>query len=198
MSEIDSEKLEGSKTSNSQKTEENGHTIDDDGGKTDGGGAPLHDFDAIDLDFGDASAELDPGHDQVLEKFLDEQGIDEHHVEVRETPKATKKKSSKEKTNTKKKRKVPKNGKDKEKMDQILADAKIKARKELEAEKDRIYHTVPHSIQNMWGQCGFAKWGKGFLPALSLDPYKVPPGPARQQWMDMFEKVRNGPCLISR
>jgi hypothetical protein len=42
----------------------------------------------------------------------------------------------------------------------------------------------------MFGQIGFVKWGKGDHPVLILNPYYIPPGPVRDQWISMYKKVR--------
>mmetsp|Transcript_20040 Transcript_20040/g.55306 ORF Transcript_20040/g.55306 Transcript_20040/m.55306 type:complete len:656 (+) Transcript_20040:54-2021(+) len=76
------------------------------------------------------------------------------------------------------------------KRKKLLENAKEEARREVEVDKEEILRLVPPDIQKMWGQVGFAKWNKSYLPALNLCPYDVPPGPVRQMWMDMFEKMR--------
>mmetsp|Transcript_2196 Transcript_2196/g.4627 ORF Transcript_2196/g.4627 Transcript_2196/m.4627 type:complete len:447 (-) Transcript_2196:437-1777(-) len=77
-----------------------------------------------------------------------------------------------------------------EKMQAVLMEARETAKKELEDEKNEIMGNVPHSIQSFWGEIGFAKWGKSYLPVLNLGPYQVPPGEARNSWMSMYQKMK--------
>ena len=66
----------------------------------------------------------------------------------------------------------------------------VAARKEFEREKEGIMAQVPDNCKELFHQVGFAKWGKGFLPAMAVSPYDVPPGDIRDQWMKMYQNVR--------
>jgi hypothetical protein len=74
--------------------------------------------------------------------------------------------------------------------EQILLDGKAWAKKEFEEERDRILNSLPESYKSLFGQIGFVKWGKVEYPALILNPYYIPPGPVRNQWISMYKKVR--------
>lgn len=71
----------------------------------------------------------------------------------------------------------------------LLKLARQDAKTEFEEEKESILSKVPGNIQDLFGQLGFARWNKNFLPALILSPYSVPPGPARNIWLEMYHKV---------
>jgi glucan-binding YG repeat protein len=65
------------------------------------------------------------------------------------------------------------------------------AKKEFEEEKARILAEVPEQHKSKWGQVGFARWGKEWLPCLIMGPYNVgPTSTMREQWMQMFENLR--------
>jgi len=65
------------------------------------------------------------------------------------------------------------------------------ARKEFEKEVAAVMAQVPKRNQELFQQVGFGKWGKGFLPAMVVSPYSVPPGDIRDQWMKMYQNVRS-------
>ena len=68
--------------------------------------------------------------------------------------------------------------------------AKVEAKKELfEKERDEILKELPDSLKNRFGQIFFTKWSKDTLPVLVMSPFSVAPGPVRNMWYDMFEKV---------
>lgn len=62
-------------------------------------------------------------------------------------------------------------------------------RKGFEEERDAILEEVPEFNKKMFKQVGFAKWSKSYLPAMSLNPFSVPPGDIREQWMKMYHNV---------
>ena len=64
------------------------------------------------------------------------------------------------------------------------------ARKEFDREKEGVMAQVPADNKKLFLQVGFAKWGKGYLPAMAVSPYDVPPGDIRDQWMKMYQNVR--------
>jgi hypothetical protein len=74
--------------------------------------------------------------------------------------------------------------------EQILRDGIAWAKKEFEEERDQILNSIPESYKSMFGQIGFVNWGKLPYPVLILNPYNIPPGPVRNQWISMFKKVR--------
>lgn len=65
------------------------------------------------------------------------------------------------------------------------------ARKEFDREKEAVMAQVPADNKKLFLQVGFAKWGKGYLPAMAVSPYDVPPGDIRDQWMKMYQNVRD-------
>lgn len=71
-----------------------------------------------------------------------------------------------------------------------LDEAREDAKKDFEEERDQVLQTIPSSYSKMFGQIGFGAWSKtSLLPVLILNPYHVPPGEVRNQWLHMFEKV---------
>ena len=77
----------------------------------------------------------------------------------------------------------------KKKLEKALREGRADAKHEFEQQRDEVFQTLSASYQQMFGQIIFAKWKKGYLPALVLSPYSVPPGPVRTMWMEKFEKV---------
>ena len=74
-----------------------------------------------------------------------------------------------------------------------LTPAQIERRKEkkelFEKERDEILDEIPASVKERFGQIYFSKWGGNFLPCLALSPFSVPPGPVRDMWYTMYDKV---------
>jgi hypothetical protein len=66
----------------------------------------------------------------------------------------------------------------------------LKRKADFEQGRDEILDQVPEKVKARFGQICFSKWGKEFLPLLVLNPYDVPPGVVRDQWLTMKEKVR--------
>lgn len=70
-------------------------------------------------------------------------------------------------------------------------------RKQFEQERDEIINNIPKEVKNQFKECGFAKWNKDWLPIMFLGPFDVAPGPVRDQWMAMVEKVRFGNFVMN-
>ena len=105
--------------------------------------------------------------------------------------KSTKKKKTVTKNDESKKIKSSKPTKDQKKRNEkLLREAIAEAKRDFEADRAAVLDQVPSKVQDMFGQVGFGKWGKNMLPVLILGPYTVPPGQARDTWMEMFNKVR--------
>jgi hypothetical protein len=64
-------------------------------------------------------------------------------------------------------------------------------RRLFEETKEAILAEVPDDAKARFGQIYFTKWGKQVLPVLVMNPYSVPPGAARRDWLNMFDNVRN-------
>jgi hypothetical protein len=64
-------------------------------------------------------------------------------------------------------------------------DAKI----EFDENKKNILDSIPKAYKENFGQIGFGKWAKKWLPVLIRSPYDVGPGTVRRQWFAMYEKV---------
>jgi hypothetical protein len=62
-------------------------------------------------------------------------------------------------------------------------------KREFEQWRKKFLSTVPTKLKNMFGQIGFASFGKQLLPVLILNPFHVPPH-IRKDWIEMYEKVR--------
>lgn len=71
----------------------------------------------------------------------------------------------------------------------LLEAARSDAKLELEEKKARILSETPPGYNDLFGQMGFTKYTKGYFPCLVLNPFDVPPGPVRNEWLDLFEKV---------
>jgi hypothetical protein len=72
----------------------------------------------------------------------------------------------------------------------ILETARRDAKMIFEENRDATLLQLPDRVKRMFGQIGFAKWCRAFVPALVVSPYDVPPGAVRDEWLDAFEKVR--------
>jgi hypothetical protein len=59
----------------------------------------------------------------------------------------------------------------------------------FEAQCAEVLDEVPETVKQRFGQIFFSKWGKEILPVLVLSPFDAPPGPMREMWFDMQEKV---------
>jgi hypothetical protein len=59
---------------------------------------------------------------------------------------------------------------------------------EFEKERDKVLEDIPEATKQWFGQVCFAKWNKGYLPALVLSPFHLAP-PIRVDWLEMFDKV---------
>jgi hypothetical protein len=65
----------------------------------------------------------------------------------------------------------------------------LKRKAAFEKLRDDVLNDVPEQVKEKYGQIGFSKWGKVFIPVLIMNPFHVPPGPVRETWFDMYEKV---------
>jgi hypothetical protein len=59
-------------------------------------------------------------------------------------------------------------------------------------DKDRdMLEQVPDCVKDRFGHIYFTKWGKGrqsrYLPVLVVNPFDIPPGEVRQEWIDKFK-----------
>eukprot|EP00980_Cylindrotheca_fusiformis_P023811 scaffold11032_cov122-Cylindrotheca_fusiformis.AAC.12 len=77
-----------------------------------------------------------------------------------------------------------------------LTPAQLKMKEEFEKKKQEVLDTLPAEVKARFGQQYFTKWGKNLLPCLVMSPYSIPPGPARDEWFRMYEKV-SGRITIS-
>ncbi len=70
-------------------------------------------------------------------------------------------------------------------------------KKEFERKRDEILSCVPEEVKARFGQIYFSSFGKFVGPVLIMNPYKVEPGPLRNQWITMFRNVSTskGVCL---
>jgi len=76
-----------------------------------------------------------------------------------------------------------------EKKQRILEGAIHDAKKEFEKLKAETLSAIPETYKSMFGQIGFTKWKKEMIPVLILSPFDVSPGPVRDGWLQMFERV---------
>lgn len=76
-----------------------------------------------------------------------------------------------------------------ERLEGILAVEKEETKKIFEIERAEILESLPESVKRLFGQIGFAKFGKHVYGVLVLNPYDVPPGNARFEWLDTYQKV---------
>jgi hypothetical protein len=59
----------------------------------------------------------------------------------------------------------------------------------FEEKKEEIMRTVPKAVKKRFGEIVFATFGSFIGPVLILDPYRISPGPVRNQWLKMYQKV---------
>jgi len=72
----------------------------------------------------------------------------------------------------------------------ILEGAKEDARQEFENKKTEVLASLPAKAKDLFGQVGFAKFGKQTYGVLVLSPFDVPPGQVREGWYEVYDKVR--------
>ena len=65
--------------------------------------------------------------------------------------------------------------------------------KDFSLEKKTMLRQVDKTVRNDFRKVGFAKWQRSWLPIIQIGPYDISPGPVRNSWMKIFEKV----CCIS-
>ncbi|KAL7563570.1 hypothetical protein ACA910_006461 [Epithemia clementina (nom. ined.)] len=76
-------------------------------------------------------------------------------------------------------------------LEKLLELVKRDAQALLEREKAELLSSLPESVLKRFGCVGFCKWAKSYLPALSLSPYSIQPGEARDKWMEMFKEMQS-------
>lgn len=78
--------------------------------------------------------------------------------------------------------------------DRKLSEKALAQKVVFEKERDEILSEIPESIKARFGQVYFSKWSGNTIPVLVLNPFHVPPGPVRDTWYTMFEKVSS--CIV--
>jgi hypothetical protein len=110
--------------------------------------------------------------------------------------KRKKSKGIKTRTAVEKKRKATKKRRKKTAFtDEQIEATREKLKKEFEEEKAEILAELPKEYKNLWGQCGFAKWGKAWLPCLFVSPFDVGGSQMRDDWMKMYNGVSINSCM---
>ena len=69
-------------------------------------------------------------------------------------------------------------------------------KKEFERTRDEILSAVPDEVKSKFGGIYFSSFGKMVGPVLVLNPYKVEPGPLRNQWITMFHNVSSSAWIL--
>ncbi len=70
-------------------------------------------------------------------------------------------------------------------------DVMEKKKRQFEEFRDLILADIPQKVKELFGTIVFTKVGKQTLPCLAMNPFSVPPGNAREMWLEMYHKVRN-------
>jgi hypothetical protein len=65
----------------------------------------------------------------------------------------------------------------------------LEEKAQFESERDSILKDVPGNVKERFGKIFFTKWSNQLLPCLVMNPFDVPPGPARDVWYTMYDKV---------
>jgi hypothetical protein len=83
--------------------------------------------------------------------------------------------------------------------EKLLEGAREDAKAELVAYRKYVLGRVPEDYKNMFGQVGFAKWGKAILAAMIVSPFDVPMGigSPREKWMTMLNNVSAFVLMLS-
>ncbi|GKY94046.1 hypothetical protein MPSEU_000371300 [Mayamaea pseudoterrestris] len=76
-----------------------------------------------------------------------------------------------------------------------LEEARVETKLQFYKAKARVLSTAPKHLNDMFGQICFARFGKAYWLALCLQPYDVPPGNVRNQWIEQFERCRRNESL---
>jgi hypothetical protein len=73
----------------------------------------------------------------------------------------------------------------------LLEIAREDAKADFAAHRKDVLDRVPEDYKKMFGQAGFAKWGKAVLPVLIVSPFDVPMGDGspRDKWLRMLDNV---------
>lgn len=88
--------------------------------------------------------------------------------------------------------KIKQEGKESDPFDPLVDTTKCLEEKKSKFEKarDQILADIPHAVKACFGNIFFSQFGKQTLPCLAMNPYSVPPGGARNMWLEMYHKVR--------
>mmetsp|Transcript_19636 Transcript_19636/g.48279 ORF Transcript_19636/g.48279 Transcript_19636/m.48279 type:complete len:822 (-) Transcript_19636:25-2490(-) len=78
-----------------------------------------------------------------------------------------------------------------------LTPKQLQMKEDFEKTKQEVLDSLPEEVTSKFGQQFFSKWGKSCLPLLVLSPYNVPPGPVRDMWFTMYDKVKKQDRLAS-
>lgn len=73
----------------------------------------------------------------------------------------------------------------------LLEEVKKDAKKQFETERDEVLASLPDSVSELFGQIGFARWGRAndYFPVLIVSPFDAPPGDARSLWLQKYKAV---------
>jgi len=63
-------------------------------------------------------------------------------------------------------------------------------KKAFESRRDEVLSRVPEEVKSRFGEIYFSNFGKFVGPVLVMNPYKVEPGPLREQWLTMFRNCQ--------
>jgi hypothetical protein len=86
----------------------------------------------------------------------------------------------------------------KPKAKDLLKRIKLCLTQQWEQEQNSVLEQLPKHVKEMFGHMGIAKFSKSsFFPAIAMSPYDVPPGPIRENWFQMFHKVRCSSLVAS-
>ena len=77
-----------------------------------------------------------------------------------------------------------------EEKQKVLEEGKAEAKAEFESYRASVLEEIPQKYKDSFNQIGFSKWGKHMMAILVLSPFDIPPRPVREQWLEMFSKVR--------
>jgi hypothetical protein len=69
----------------------------------------------------------------------------------------------------------------------VVVDKMVK--RHFEIDRDRIMASLPKEAKERFGEICFSKYKTYLGPVLIMNPYDVPPGPPRECWMQMYQKV---------
>lgn len=78
----------------------------------------------------------------------------------------------------------------------VLTARMLEKKAEFERERDEVLNDVPQSAKERFGGVYFSRFGGYYGPVLVMNPYRVAPGPVRNEWLEMFHKVSASSQLI--